>query len=303
MKIYCRIFSESNPRNKTISYTLFIILIFFSMSFNFSFSQITLKVNYLNNDGFSYEDVTTNVKVWISPDLKGRTKTLLNASDGVFKIDSLLSDCPYFHIKDQNGEMHIQKICMGLKTQKDWIVYIGSSDCLYHFEGYQPEPFIPSYDKLYITFAEGIYSKLINKLDTELRGGGALNLYEFNAEKRTAIMKELSKMEGVYTIAPIRLFTHSERSYFTTHIEILFKDSLTNQEITKLFKGFDINEINRFSPKHYTWTHYKIGTPYIITFKKGGMDYSLLNKLNEFLLKNENVLVIKTSATVTETKD
>jgi len=272
------------------------------MSFNISLGQISLSVNYLSKEGYPFKDVTSNTEIWISDNLEGKTKIALNSTNGIFKIDSLPADCPYFHIKDQNGEMHIQKICMGLKTQKDWIIYIGSSDCLYHFEGYQPEPFIPSYDKLYITFAEGIYSKLINKLDTELRGGGALNLYEFNAEKRTAIMKELSKMEGVYTLAPIRLFTHSERSYFTTHIEILFKDSLTNQEITKLFTGFDINEINRFSPNHYTWTHYKIGTPYIITFKKGAMDYSLLNKLNEFLLKNENVLVIKTSATITKTK-
>jgi hypothetical protein len=272
------------------------------MAFNISSGQILLTVNYLNEDGFTFENVTSNSEVWISDNLEGKAKITLNTSNGVFKIDSLPTDCPYFHIRDQSGEMHTQKLCMGLKRKKDWKVYIGDSDCLYHFEGHQPEPFIPSYNKLYIVFAESIHREVL-QTELELRYGRARDLYEFNAERRSAIMKELSKMEGVYTLAPIRLFNHSQRSYFTTQIEILLKDSLTNREITKLFKGFEINEIGRFSPTHYTWKHYKIGTPYIITFKKGVMDYSLLKKLNELLLKNENVLVIETSATVTVKND
>src|SRR5690554_4403458 len=130
----------------------YLIIIISIMTFNISLGQISLSVYYLSKEGYPFKDVTSNTEIWISNNLEGKAKIALNSTNGIFKIDSLPADCPYFHIKDQNGEIHTQKLCMGLKHQLEWKLYIGSSDCLYHFEGHQPEPFIPEYNKIYLTY-------------------------------------------------------------------------------------------------------------------------------------------------------
>lgn len=278
------------------------------MSFNFSFGQTSLTVNYLNEDDFTFENVTSNSDVWISDNLEGNAKITLNASNGVFKIDSLPTDCPYLHIKDQNGEMHTQKLCIGLKRQKDWKVYIGSSNCLYHFESYQPEPFIPVYDKIYLTFvseAEDFKYKL-DSLGLS-KDGPLRDVYQFNSAKRRVIFKELSKRKEVYTIAPIHFYGKTRSwilQYFYSNIDILFLNELTVQEIELLSKDLGINKIQKSKLSYSTWKNYKSGVPYQIELKKEVViDYSFLKKLEKLLLENENLLVVKTHTSLYSKND
>ncbi len=278
----------------------YLIIAFFCMSLNIALGQISLTVNYLSNEGYPFKDVTSNCEIWISDNLEGKSKIALNLANGVFKIDSLPVDCPYFHIRDHNGEMHTQKLCMGLKHQSEWKIYVGSSDCLYHFGGHQPEPFFPEYDKIYLAYNLA-HEGFVNKLDSLGLSVVGSNVFKFNPNRREEIIKELVDTEGVYTLAPIYRFTRTGTSYFTANISVLLKNELTEEETEKLCKYLDIDKITKVELSSYSssiWRGFRSGVFYFIKPKKKAWDYSFLNKLNELLLKNENMLVIKTEATV-----
>ena len=264
--------------------------------------------------------MSSAAKIWVATNAKAKNRKRLQFSEGTFRLDSLPVDCPYFQIKDHKGDMHTQKLCMGLKKDKEWIIYIGNKDCLYHFEGYQPMPFIPVLDKIYIThFYSEKYSGIVdedrrqksnifqNKLDELEIHQVYDDVYSFNPLEGTEILKQLCKMDEIYSLAPFLFFGKIQSwqvIYFDSRIDILFLNEPTFQELENITKYLGIDKIEKDQLSSSNWKDYNTGAPFLIELKREILiDYTFLKKMEKLLLENENVLVLKTSTSITVTND
>jgi hypothetical protein len=281
-----------------------------------------LSVFYLQDDN-TYTDVSNSCKVWTANNPKGKKKQAVGFQNGAFALSENQGDCLFIHVQDSLGQKHCQKICTGLKRQKDWKIYIGGKDALYHYEGYQPEPFMPVFEEIYMvhTFSSDIpgeeekelsrkYAEFKDKLEelgVRKKGPSEYNVYSLDPKKRAEIIEELAQLKEVKQLASIHFFG-KQRSwileYFDARVGILFLNELSEQRIAQLTKDLGIVTIEKSDLSYSTWKKFKSGKPYQIELKKEVIaDYSFLKRLSKLLNEDEEVLAVKTNLAITAVND
>jgi len=278
-------------------------------------NAMEIKVRYWKTN-MDFTEITDSCRVWVfSRDSTPMNRTELIQVEGSFILNKELTKDLTFEVKDHLDSIYQIRLLHVPKGASEVYLEIGKSEFTF-YPIYQPRPFFPIEDKVFIQIIDTKMKTLYpnasieenqTRVSKKLRSLGfkyrrypreGYGVYEFDTTKNIrAAIEELLELDYIH-VAPMVAFEHKggrNSSYLLNRVDVLCNDTLSTSMIKDKLNLEGVLSIYPSNRKlNVVWRKFDTGKAYQIFFKpEAVISLEFLKELEQLATK-EGILSIKT---------